>query len=133
MEYIFKEGEAEDLSITIDVQYINKRYNIQFHIKLGESIDCLKTVNLKESEMIDLLETLTRFKDREISDLFIWDLNTSAFELILNPDVDAIEFKLYLDPPFFHLSGLFFQMTGISKYGPFIDFLNGAFRSNKIQ
>ena len=125
MAFLFKEGNGEDFSVTIDILALNKTFTLSFHM-ISEGIDYIKTVKLSQTEVTSLLNVLVSFKEKKISRPLLWDLNTSSFELNLNPNKDIIEFKLYLDPPFSHLSGIFFQMVGNGEYGRFIRFLNDS-------
>ena len=131
MKYLFKEGESQDLLVTIDIQKENNLYDVVFRFE-HENIDYSRTVKLKRNEIADLFKSISSFKKGDINDFFIWDLNSSAFELCFNPDTDTIEFRLFLDPPFTHLSGLFFQMTGKSEYEPFASLLEESLKEGDL-
>ncbi len=127
MKYQFKEGESQDLLVTIDIQRKNNVFDVVFRFE-HKNIDYLRTVKLKRNEITNLFKTVSSFKKDDIRNFYIWDMNTSAFELFFNPDADIIEFRLFLDPPFTRLSGLFFQMTGKSEYAPFVSLLEESLK-----
>ena len=132
MVFTFKEGDLKDLQIAVNIHNDCGFSDMKFHLS-SKDIDICKTVRLKKNEISDLLSTLVRFDDRKMNEGCLWDFNTSGFEIFLNPDADMAEIRLFFDPPYSHMSGVFFQMHEKKQYEPFIEFLKNGFASSVEQ
>lgn len=126
MAFIFKEGDLKDLQIAIDVHNERDFSDMGFRFS-SKDMDICKAVRLKRNEISDLLSALTLFNDGKMSEGCLWNFNTSGFEIFLNPDADMAEIRLFFDPPYSHLSGVFFRMHEKKRYEPFIEYLKNGF------
>ena len=132
MTFTFKEGDLKDLQISIDVHNESDFSDMGFHLS-SKDINICKTVRLKKNETSNLLSTLISFDDKKMNEGYLWDFNTSGFEILLNPNADMAEIRLFFDPPYSHMSGIFFQMHEKKQYEPFIEFLKNGFASSVEQ